>query len=110
MARHVSNPMKSASSNGPIGWFAPSFNEVSILSTVPEALRLTAQDLEKLGVADHVIPEPVGGAQRDFDAVIQSVADMIKGLLAELSEADPKKRVSARRRKYLDMGSKALVA
>ncbi|MGE4612518.1 MAG: acetyl-CoA carboxylase carboxyltransferase subunit alpha [Paracoccaceae bacterium] len=75
-----------------------------------EALRLTAQDLEKLGVADHVIPEPVGGAQRDSDAVIQSVADMIKGLLAELSEADPKKRVSARRRKYLDMGSKALVA
>ncbi|MEO1920025.1 MAG: acetyl-CoA carboxylase carboxyltransferase subunit alpha [Paracoccaceae bacterium] len=75
-----------------------------------EALRLTAQDLEKLGVADHVIPEPVGGAQRDSDAVIQSVAAMIEVLLAELAEADPKKRVSARRRKYLDMGSKALVA
>ena len=30
-----------------------------------EALRLTAQDLEKLGVADQVIAEPVGGAHRD---------------------------------------------
>jgi acetyl-CoA carboxylase carboxyl transferase subunit alpha len=29
------------------------------------SLRLTAQDLEKLGVADLVVPEPVGGAQRD---------------------------------------------
>jgi len=30
-----------------------------------EALRLTAQDLQKLGVCDRIIPEPMGGAQRD---------------------------------------------
>ena len=30
-----------------------------------EALRLTAQDLEKLGVIDRIIPEPIGGAHRD---------------------------------------------
>src|SRR5215208_3130826 len=29
------------------------------------ALRLTARDLEKVGVIDHVIPEPLGGAHRD---------------------------------------------
>ena len=34
-----------------------------------EALRLTAQDLRKLGVIDAIIPEPVGGAQRDPDDV-----------------------------------------
>ena len=35
IARHVSNPMKSANSKGPIGWLAPSFKEVSIASTDP---------------------------------------------------------------------------
>src|SRR5207247_3968692 len=33
-----------------------------------EALRLTAPDLEKLGVIDGILPEPVGGAHRDPEA------------------------------------------
>ena len=35
MAKQVSNPMKSANSNGPIGWLAPNFKDVSIASTDP---------------------------------------------------------------------------
>ena len=33
-----------------------------------EALRLTAQDLHQLGVCDHIVKEPLGGAHRDPDA------------------------------------------
>lgn len=75
-----------------------------------EALRLTAQDLNKLGVCDLVIKEPTGGAQRNRDATITAVAEAIRSMLAQLSEADRSKLVAARRRKYLDIGSKGLAA
>ena len=75
-----------------------------------EALRLTAQDLKSLGVIDRIIPEPVGGAQRDPDAVIKSVGKTIGGMLADLSEKSPESLVKRRRKKFLDMGSKGLAA
>lgn len=75
-----------------------------------EALRLTAQDLEKLGVTDHVISEPVGGAQRDRESTIMSVGKAIEKLLKELDGKSAKALRDARRKRYLEMGSKALVA
>ncbi len=75
-----------------------------------EALRLTAQDLLKLGVADRVIPEPLGGAQRDRDATIKAVGKAIGEMLKELEGKKPAQILKDRRRKYLDMGSKGLAA
>jgi acetyl-CoA carboxylase carboxyl transferase subunit alpha len=75
-----------------------------------EALRLTAQDLKKLGVADRVIPEPVGGAHRDKQASIKAVGDAVSAMLAELVDLKGKKLVEDRRRKYLEMGRKGLAA
>lgn len=73
-----------------------------------EALRLTAQDLKKLGVIDRIIPEPIGGAQRDRDAAIASVGQEIAAMLAELKSMKPGELVKDRRQKYLDMGKKSL--
>jgi acetyl-CoA carboxylase carboxyl transferase subunit alpha len=75
-----------------------------------EALRLTAQDLQQLGVADTVIAEPAGGAQRNPTDAIASVGETVSSILAELTKSDAKSLRAARRKKYLDMGSKALVA
>ena len=75
-----------------------------------EALRLTAQDLLNLGVADTVIPEPLGGAHRGREDTIQAVGNALRGMLADLSEMKPKKLVTDRRRKFLDIGSKGLAA
>lgn len=75
-----------------------------------EALRLTAQDLQKLGVCDHIIPEPMGGAQRDKAATIAAVGQAIEAMLAATKGMDRKKLISARRKKYLDLGSKGLAA
>ncbi|WP_322867660.1 acetyl-CoA carboxylase carboxyltransferase subunit alpha [Aquicoccus sp. G2-2] len=75
-----------------------------------EALRLTAQDLEKLGVTDRIIPEPLGGAHRDRSATIKAVSAAISAMLAELDGKTPKKLVKERRRKFLDLGSKGLAA
>ena len=75
-----------------------------------EALRLTAQDLKKLGVVDRVIPEPKGGAHRDAGAAIASVGEAIEALLQEMDGQDRAKLISDRRRKYLDMGKTGLAA
>ena len=75
-----------------------------------EALRLTAQDLQKLGVCDQVIQEPLGGAQRDKPATIDEVGRAIGQMLDQLGMIDRKALIAGRRRKYLDMGSKGLAA
>ncbi len=75
-----------------------------------EALRLTADDLTSLGVADKTIPEPMGGAHRDVDTTISSVRDAIAGMLSELNGIDGKKLVQERREKFLKIGSKGLAA
>jgi len=75
-----------------------------------EALRLTAQDLEKLGVVDHIIKEPRGGAQRDKAGTIAAVGAALETLLADMDGQSGADLVAARRRKFLDMGSKGLAA
>ncbi len=75
-----------------------------------EALRLTAQDLKNLGVADVIIPEPMGGAQRDKVGAMENVRIEITKMLKSLNGKPRKKLIADRRKKFLDMGSKALVA
>ena len=73
-----------------------------------EALRLTAQDLKKLGVIDRIIGEPVGGAQRDPRTAIAAVGTEIAAMLKELSGRKPADLIRDRREKFLNMGSTAL--
>jgi acetyl-CoA carboxylase carboxyl transferase subunit alpha len=75
-----------------------------------EALRLTAQDLHKLGVIDRIIAEPMGGAQRDAEATKASVAACIDDILGQLSHLSREEIVRERRKKFLNMGSKGLAA
>ncbi|MCY4180376.1 MAG: acetyl-CoA carboxylase carboxyltransferase subunit alpha [Litoreibacter sp.] len=75
-----------------------------------EALRLTAQDLHKLGVCDEIIPEPIGGAQRAREEVIEAVGEKVSDMLKELSKLDSAALKQDRRKKYLDLGSKGLAA
>jgi len=75
-----------------------------------EALRLTAQDLQKLGVIDRIVPEPLGGAHRDGPATIAAVGEAIEAMLGEMSKAGRAALVKDRREKFLAMGSKGLAA
>ena len=75
-----------------------------------EALRLTAQDLKKLGVTDRIIPEPLGGAHRNWSATIEAVSDEISSMLKELNGKDAKALIKDRRQKFLNLGSKGLAA
>ncbi|MGR3433333.1 MAG: carboxyltransferase subunit alpha, partial [Shimia sp.] len=75
-----------------------------------EALRLTAQDLHQLGVCDHVIREPLGGAHRARAEAIAGVGKAIKRFLAELGNQTPDDLRSNRRKKFLSLGSTGLAA
>ena len=75
-----------------------------------EALRLTAQDLQKLGVIDRIVKEPLGGAQRARRDTIEAVGKAVETMLKELSGKSPAGLIKERRQKFLDMGSKGLAA
>jgi len=75
-----------------------------------EALRLTAQDLKRLGVVDRIIEEPMGGAHRGAQTAIDGVGLAIEAMLDELSGQDRAALVQDRRKKFLEMGSRGLAA
>jgi len=75
-----------------------------------EAMRLTAQDLLKLGVIDKIISEPKGGAQRDAETAIAAVGRAIEEQIVALSDKTPAELIAGRRRKFLNMGRKGLAA
>lgn len=75
-----------------------------------EALRLTAQDLHKLGVVDTVIKEPRGGAHRDKPGAIDAVRGALVAMLGDLDGKDEQALIKDRRQKFLDIGSKGLAA
>ncbi len=75
-----------------------------------EALRLTAQDLLQLGVADQIIPEPLGGAQRDHTATMASVGIEIEAMIKALAAKKPEQLRKDRRQRYLNIGTKGLAA
>ena len=73
-----------------------------------ESLRLTAQDLRKLGVADMIVPEPIGGAQRNHNQMFENLRPVLQKVLAELATKSGKILVKNRRDKFLNMGTKGL--
>ena len=75
-----------------------------------EALRLTAQDLQKLGLIDRIVKEPVGGAQRAPKEAIEAVGVAIDAMLKDLAGKTPKAIIKDRRDKFLSMGAKGLAA
>jgi acetyl-CoA carboxylase carboxyl transferase subunit alpha len=73
-----------------------------------EALKLTAQDLFKLGVIDAVIAEPLGGAHRERLPAITAAGDAIEQALRPLAGMDGPNLRQQRREKFLAMGNRGL--
>lgn len=68
------------------------------------SLKITAQDLQRFGVIDTIIPEPVGGAHRDPAASVTATGDAIARSLDELRNLDGQMILTQRRKKFLEMG------
>ncbi|MDG4720770.1 MULTISPECIES: acetyl-CoA carboxylase carboxyltransferase subunit alpha [Thalassospira] len=76
--------------------------------TAAEALRLTAQDLHQLGVIDDIVPEPLGGAQRNAKEACKRVGDAIIKALEGMDDVEGGVLKARRRDKFLEMGRKGL--
>ncbi|HLI86581.1 MAG TPA: acetyl-CoA carboxylase carboxyltransferase subunit alpha [Bryobacteraceae bacterium] len=69
------------------------------------ALRLTAEDLQGLGLIDGIIPEPPGGAQEDYDAAAGFLRGSLERYLAALAPLPPQQLVEQRYAKFRNMGN-----
>ncbi|HEY2125031.1 MAG TPA: acetyl-CoA carboxylase carboxyltransferase subunit alpha [Chthoniobacterales bacterium] len=70
-----------------------------------EALKLTAQDLVKLGVVDEVVPEPQGGAHRDYDSAAADLGLALRQNLEKLLEQPIEQVLKKRYKKFRALGS-----
>jgi acetyl-CoA carboxylase carboxyl transferase subunit alpha len=73
-----------------------------------EALRLTAQDLLRLGVIDRVVEEPLGGAHRAANEAVEKLGEAIDEALRPLLGLDGRALRAQRREKFLAMGQRGL--
>ena len=70
-----------------------------------EALKLTAQDLLKLGVVDEVVPEPQGGAHRDYDSAAANLGTALRQNLEKLLEQPIEQVLKKRYKKFRGLGN-----
>jgi acetyl-CoA carboxylase carboxyl transferase subunit alpha len=67
-------------------------------------MKITAEDLQKFGVIDQIVPEPVGGAHRDPQGTIAATGEAIANSLASMDNQPPAEIRRQRREKYLAIG------
>ena len=67
-------------------------------------MKITAQDLERFGIIDQIVAEPIGGAHRDPAATLAATGDAIAQAFAELKGLDRETVRRQRRDKFLAIG------
>ena len=73
-----------------------------------DALKLTAQNLINLKVIDEIVPEPVGGAQRNKQETIKNVGLVLENTLSNLEKISSKNLLKERREKFLFVGTQGI--
>ena len=69
-----------------------------------ESMKITANDLLRLGIIDKIIDEPLGGAHREPAQMISQVKSYLKNTITELSQFTEKELIQKRRNKFLEIG------
>jgi acetyl-CoA carboxylase carboxyl transferase subunit alpha len=80
------------------------WRDTSKAQDAASALKITAQDLVRLGVVDSIVPEPTGGAHREPAAAIKATGEAIAAAFADLRGLDRAEIVRLRREKFLAIG------
>ena len=80
------------------------WHDATKAETAAGAMKITAQNLMKLGVIDHIIKEPIGGAHRDRQNTMKTVSATITSALKDLAPMDASARIARRREKFLGIG------
>jgi acetyl-CoA carboxylase carboxyl transferase subunit alpha len=67
-------------------------------------MKITARDLERLGVVDQVVPEPSGGAHRAPETTVSTVGDVVAAAFQGLRDLSPDEIRTRRQQKFLAIG------
>jgi len=70
-----------------------------------ESMRITAPDLLRLGVIDAIVPEPVGGAHRDWEGAAGQLREALRENLRELAQQSADDLVAGRYEKFRRIGA-----
>ena len=88
----------------PEGCAAILWGEAAKASEAAELMRVTAPDLLKLGVIDAIVPEPVGGAHRNWDATAASLREALREQLGQLRSKSEAELIEERQEKFRRIG------
>ena len=69
-----------------------------------KAMKLSSKDLLSLNIIDEIISEPIGGAHRDKDLILDNIRDSIKKNLEFFSTMDKNEIINHRKNKFLSIG------
>lgn len=69
-----------------------------------EAMRITAGDLQQLGIIERIVAEPLGGAHRDPAQTVAALGDALEEELGQLAEQPAGELKAQRRAKFLAIG------
>lgn len=88
----------------PEGCAAILWGEASKAQEAAELMRVTAPDLLELGVIDGIVPEPVGGAHRNWEETAENLRGALRGSLRELRSLGVESLVADRYDKFRKIG------
>jgi acetyl-CoA carboxylase carboxyl transferase subunit alpha len=88
----------------PEGCAAILWNDAAKAPEAAALMRITARDLLGFGVIDGIIPEPPGGAHRNWDATADAVRGAVRDALASLSDKTPEGLIADRYEKFRRIG------
>ena len=89
----------------PEGCAAILWKDGSRAEEAAKQLKITAQDLLRLGIVEAVVPEPPGGAHHDYDAAGRLVGDALSRSLSELESMPPEELVRQRYQRFRKLGA-----
>ncbi len=80
------------------------FRDAKKSDIAADAMKITAPEIVKLGIADGIIPEPLGGAHHDWKVVSQSIQEAIQAELCKFKDLSEQEIKSQRYAKFRAMG------
>jgi len=89
----------------PEGCAAILWGDAGKASEAAESMRITAPDLLRLGVIEAIVPEPVGGAHRDWDGAAGHLREAIRNNLRDLAGLSADNLVAGRYEKFRRIGA-----
>ena len=87
----------------PEGFASILYKDSSKAKEAAENMKMTANDLKKLGIIDKIIKEPENGAQNDFETVVKDIKKYLVQDIKKLEKLTEKELIEQRYEKFRNM-------